>query len=104
MNIKNILDKELKLIKVSENELLKLKNIYLRNYRIIKTKRTKCIYRRKPSKRNTNKKKQQISDNNIATQDVDIFVVFESSKDVERLEKILPKIKFSGNFKKNTWL
>ncbi len=99
MNIKNILDKELKLIKVSENELLKLKNISSEIIELLKQNGLNAFIGGSLAK-GTLIKKTAISDNNIATQDVDIFVVFESSKDVERLEKILPKIKFSGNLKK----
>ncbi|MEA3329990.1 MAG: nucleotidyltransferase domain-containing protein, partial [Nanoarchaeota archaeon] len=92
MNIKNVLKTELENISLSHKEILSLQKIAKEFIKQLASKKIKAYVGGSLAKGTLIKK--------YGKQDIDIFVVFDSSKNISKFEKILKKIKLSGQLKK----
>lgn len=107
MSMKSVLDEELKLISLSRVEVLELEKV-ARDF-IVSLKKVgvsafvggslaKGTMTRKILSFDVAGRRSQVIGHN--KQDVDIFVVFDYSEDVVKLEKVLRKVKLPGKLKK----
>jgi len=92
MNLKNILEKELEMISLSSGEILELRKIAKSFIDSLREKGIRAYVGGSLAKGTLVRKGEY--------QDVDIFVVFDCSEDILKLEKILKKIKLPGKLKK----
>ncbi len=92
MRLKEILEEELKRISPSKSEILELKKIAESFIKLLNKKRLEAYIGGSLAKKTLIKKKEK--------QDIDIFVVFENSEDIFKLEGILKKINSIGNLKR----
>ena len=92
MSMKSILSEELKRISLSSEELLEMNKLAKDFISSLKSKGIKAFVGGSLAK--------GTMVNRPGKQDIDIFVVFDYSEDISRLEKILGQIKLSGKLKK----
>lgn len=102
MRMKNILKEEIKRISFSGEEILKLLKIANDFIKLLKKNKVRAYIGGSLAKGTAIKTNGLSSsvDNFSGLQDVDIFVVFNYSEDIVKLEKILKKIKLPGKLKK----
>ena len=92
MNIQDILKDELNKISLSIEDVSKLRNISNDFVKLLKTKKVHARIGGSLAKGTLIKKDSK--------QDVDIFVIFDYSEDISKLEKILKNLKLPGTLKK----
>ena len=101
MNMKNVLEKELEEISVSHAEVLRLEKIAKDFTFLLKSHGIKSYIGGSLAKKTLIKIKGLSSkDDSDKPQDVDIFAVFNSAKDIVKLNNVLEKIKLPGKLKK----
>ncbi|MBU3923416.1 MAG: hypothetical protein KJ592_00705 [Nanoarchaeota archaeon] len=109
MNMKSVLAEELKLISLSREEVLRLEKIAKDFVKSLKGEGLKAFVGgslakgtliRKTSFSNQSEVGSRKSEVRESRQDVDVFVVFDYSEDILKLEKILSGMKLPGELKK----
>lgn len=102
MNIKNILKKEVELISLSREEILRLSKVAKEFINSLKAEGLSAYVGGSLAKGTVIRGEGLFPsmDSSGEPQDVDIFVVFDYSEDIKNLEKVLKKIKLPGILKK----